>query len=298
MSNEQKKSALKPSVFDPSRLAPFMGPAIVEVYVSFIESIESLAESITKGLSENDNEGLVFCIHRLKGSSGNVGANQLLELATKLEASARSSNHKEISDRLLLLLKTIKETKFVIITYLDQLPETQKSAKPQQKLNEESVVYAVDDDHSAASYLKILVNEIGYPCVTTSDPLKFWDNFPKNCKVVLLDRMMPNLDGLSLLRQIREKYPTQDLPVIMNAELQTIQSMIVTYNHEINNPLTVAFAMLEKLERGNLDEVGVGKMRHHLERIKAIVAKIKGIGKTEKIETQEYAEGKKFYKVS
>ncbi len=60
------------------------------------------------------------------------------------------------------------------------------------------------------------------------------------------------------------------------SELEAIHAMIVTYNHEINNPLTVALANLEMMSRSP-DPVHAERVRGALMRIAAITRQISQI---------------------
>jgi DNA-binding response OmpR family regulator len=78
---------------------------------------------------------------------------------------------------------------------------------------------------------------------------------------------------------------------IKKKELETLNSMITTYNHEINNPLTIALLNLRK-DFSKLDQKSVYRSIEALMRIANIVKKIDGLtGGT--VETTEYAENSK-----
>lgn len=146
--------------------------------------------------------------------------------------------------------------------------------------------------------------------------------------VVLLDVVMPEEHGLSVLRRIRERYDAMSLPVLMvtalegthdfvaclkagaddyltkpvnaeiadakistylrlgelhrahvqRAEQEVLKAMIITYNHEINSPLTVAAATLSMLKAGAMStEAGLERLEKSVARITAIVQKIRSL---------------------
>lgn len=58
-------------------------------------------------------------------------------------------------------------------------------------------------------------------------------------------------------------------------ELAALNAMITTYNHEINNPLTIAFGMMEKLGRDEgTDQATLEKLKKSIDRVSEIVKKI------------------------
>lgn len=68
--------------------------------------------------------------------------------------------------------------------------------------------------------------------------------------------------------------------ILRKTELETLHSMIVTYNHEINNPLTVAIGNLrEDIEK--MDNDKLGKVRAALNRIAGIMQSIHHIIESE-----------------
>lgn len=66
---------------------------------------------------------------------------------------------------------------------------------------------------------------------------------------------------------------------VKRKQLETVTAMIVTYNHEINNPLMVAYSALAKLKNG--DQSALNKMQKTLDRIRDLVKKIDTLAKKE-----------------
>lgn len=162
--------------------------------------------------------------------------------------------------------------------------------------------------------------------------------------VLLLDVMMPKIPGNQVLQNVREKYSSIQLPVIMITsksdssdivksfhlgandhitkpvdfeialmriythikivdlsqemsrlkELETVSAMIITYNHEINNPLAVAIASTAALAKKFTDEKGFRRIEEALWRVADIVKKIQGIPTqqaNEALQYDQYTEG-------
>lgn len=80
------------------------------------------------------------------------------------------------------------------------------------------------------------------------------------------------------------------------SELEAINTMIATYNHEINNPLTVAFGFLWKIKKDNRPEY-ILQVEESLNRIVQIVKKIDKLTVTSNREKDIYAQNEKIYKV-
>lgn len=81
------------------------------------------------------------------------------------------------------------------------------------------------------------------------------------------------------------------------AEVETINSLIITYNHEINNPLAVAIGLLPLLktdDESNKDKIA--KIHTALRRISDIVVKIKELPQNP-IEKENYTAKSKMFKL-
>jgi len=82
---------------------------------------------------------------------------------------------------------------------------------------------------------------------------------------------------------------------IEKKEIETLKTMIATFNHEINNPLTVAFGFLWKLKKEIKPEY-IQNVEDSLNRVVGIVKKIELLtsGKREK---DDYAQEEKIFKI-
>ncbi len=81
-------------------------------------------------------------------------------------------------------------------------------------------------------------------------------------------------------------------------EIAALNAMITTYNHEINNPLTIAFGMMDKMKRDESYSPEVfEKMKKALVRVKDIVQKIRSVTEENHISFDEYIKDSKMVKL-
>ena len=76
----------------------------------------------------------------------------------------------------------------------------------------------VDDDEMVRAITQEALESCGYVLETAADGLVAWeriDSDPSRFDLMLLDKQMPRLDGLSLLKRMKSDGRFQDLPVIM-----------------------------------------------------------------------------------
>lgn len=78
------------------------------------------------------------------------------------------------------------------------------------------MIYLVEDDDNIRKLVSYALCKEGFNIKEFSSPLEFWDEIEDNApKLILLDIMLPDEDGLSVLKKLREKSKTRDIPVIM-----------------------------------------------------------------------------------
>jgi len=156
--------------------------------------------------------------------------------------------------------------------------------------------------------------------------------------IILLDVIMPKVNGNELLKIIRSKWSQIELPVIMITskseaedvieslklgandyiqkpvefdvalrrieshltivemskrmnqlkEIDAIHSVIATYNHELNNPLTIAIGHLDFFKEKYKEEPDIQTIETALWRIAEIVKKTKSILTNKNFEFEEY----------
>ncbi|MBX3184382.1 MAG: response regulator [Polyangiaceae bacterium] len=75
-------------------------------------------------------------------------------------------------------------------------------------------ILIVDDDRSICEYMQTLLEKEGFSVKTCSDPTLVEDEVRQGeYHVIILDLMMPKLDGIEVLRRIRES--DKDIAVVM-----------------------------------------------------------------------------------
>lgn len=77
-------------------------------------------------------------------------------------------------------------------------------------------VLAIDDDHTVLYTLKKGLEALGHEVMTAENAKSgFRQAFWKNVDVILLDIVMPDADGLDLLKKLKKNARTSSIPVVM-----------------------------------------------------------------------------------
>ncbi len=143
-------------------------------------------------------------MHTLKSLSQNIGSQELYMLAYKLEEKRTQKETKKITS----VIKNICEE----INTLIDLQATEKIYTKKLK-DAKANILVVDDDQSCIDIVQNVLYEYNF---TATNDATAGLKLAKNGKfdLILLDIMMPIVDGYKLCLQLKEENKTKDIPVI------------------------------------------------------------------------------------
>ena len=120
-----KEQILNHDVLD--ALSEFIGSDPFGNYlVEFVDNTVKNIERIGMAVASNDDERVRHLAHKLKGSSGNIGALKLAWNCVQLEATTVEENSQELMhQRYDELQSTFKDTRFAIESYIKKLSVSQ-----------------------------------------------------------------------------------------------------------------------------------------------------------------------------
>ena len=92
---------------------------------------------------------------------------------------------------------------------------------------ESSLILVVDDNEMNRDMLSRRLKRLGYSTVLANDGEKALEAIVENkFDLVLLDIMMPNLNGYDTLERIKSNHLTQHIPVIMISAVDDLESVV------------------------------------------------------------------------
>ncbi len=109
-------------------------------------------------------------------------------------------------------------------------------------------VLLIDDN---PKYLKDALPHYGYDIMTATDgvqALKILENNP-NFDIILLDVMMPNMNGWDTLKEIRKSLETRDVPVIMITAVNEDEKMVSGLKNGADDYIIKPFTLPNLLAR-------------------------------------------------
>ncbi len=112
------------------------------------------------------------------------------------------------------------------------------------------MIYFIEDDPNIRELVVYSLNSQGHEAVGFEKPSDFWKTLDEKLpKLILLDVMLPEEDGLSILKKIRKSPLTSHIPVIMitakGSEIDKIKAFDMGADDYVSKP----FGIMELIAR-------------------------------------------------
>ena len=112
------------------------------------------------------------------------------------------------------------------------------------------MIYLLEDDDSIRDFVIYTLNSQGMEARGFGLPSEFWRSMAEHTPdLVLLDIMLPEEDGISVLKKLRSSARTSKLPVIMLTAKGTEYDKVLGLDAGADDYLTKPFGMMELLSR-------------------------------------------------
>lgn len=261
-------------------LHQILGPSLHQTVEQFLEDTSHSLTRMEQALADADRETLRACAHSIKGSSANLGASGLSELAKTVEAQSREGPMDAIVPLLPQLRRVLDATVRMMECEMDDgsvlaMPDVDTTAR----------ILVVDDDRSTRSTLRFLLQRQGFQVEEAGNGEDAIDRVQATLPdMVLMDAMMPVMDGFTacaaIQRMVRAQTPEQTIPVLMVTALDDDHSVEQAFAAGASDfiPKPIHYAvLLQRLRR--LVEANraaqqirqrdneLEKYRHHLEEL-------------------------------
>ena len=112
------------------------------------------------------------------------------------------------------------------------------------------LIYLLEDDDSIRKLVIYALNSQGYEAKGFERPAEFWKAMGQaQPDLVLLDIMLPEEDGLTILQKLRAAAGTKKLPVIMLTAKNTEYDRVVGLDSGVDDFISKPFGMMELVAR-------------------------------------------------
>ena len=111
-------------------------------------------------------------------------------------------------------------------------------------------ILVIDDDESINELIKVNLELAYYTVISALDGNKGYALAKQELPdLIILDVMMPEVDGYTVAKRIRENESTKDIPIIMLTALNMLQNKVQGFNIGVDDYLVKPFEMEELLVR-------------------------------------------------
>ena len=112
------------------------------------------------------------------------------------------------------------------------------------------MIYLLEDDDSIRKLVLYGLDSQGFQAKGFALPSEFWRAMDAEMpELVLLDIMLPEGDGLSILRKLRARPATKRLPIIMLTAKNSEYDRVIGLDHGADDFVSKPFSMLELIAR-------------------------------------------------
>lgn len=112
------------------------------------------------------------------------------------------------------------------------------------------MIYLLEDDSGIRNFVTYALNNSGLETESFEIPSEFWQAVNKKIpELILLDIMLPEEDGLSILKKIRSDNKTKRLPVIMLTAKDTEYDKVQGLDSGADDYVSKPFGIMELLSR-------------------------------------------------
>ena len=112
------------------------------------------------------------------------------------------------------------------------------------------MVYIVEDDDNIRQLVEYTLNTTGITAKGFSAPSLFWEALNKETPdLIMLDIMLPEEDGLSILEKLRNDKKFSDLPIILLTAKGSEYDKVIGFEKGADDYIPKPFGMMELLAR-------------------------------------------------
>ncbi|MBD8973933.1 MAG: DNA-binding response regulator [Clostridiales bacterium] len=112
------------------------------------------------------------------------------------------------------------------------------------------MIYMLEDDTSIQNFVLYTLKNTGFEAEGFERPSDFWKRMEEQIPdLLLLDIMLPEEDGMEILKKIRENRKTKNLPVIMLTAKGTEYDKVLGLDTGADDYVAKPFSMMELMSR-------------------------------------------------
>ena len=112
------------------------------------------------------------------------------------------------------------------------------------------MIFCVEDDKDIQGLVLYTLNTAGYEAEGLTDGRELWEALEREKpQLIMLDIMLPGEDGISILKKLRSRPETQEIPVIIATAKGTEYDKVMGLDLGADDYLTKPYGMMEMISR-------------------------------------------------
>ncbi|TNE76078.1 MAG: EAL domain-containing protein, partial [Gammaproteobacteria bacterium] len=267
ITEEAWSDSIEGAGFDPlvvQGLKESVGEVLVSMIDAFLEDTPVYLQSLQHAILDGDAKKVRELAHTVKGSASNFGAKRVADIAKTLEEKGATDEldgsenlHKQLKEAYAVLSKGLQD-------YIVANDTTQRGQ------GDHYHILVVDDDRSMRLALKNVFKTEDYVIEEANNGLQAVSLCQRNMPdLVLMDAMMPEVDGFTACERIRQLPNGADTPVLMVTALEDENSIVKAFASGATDyiPKPIHFSVLKqrvaRLIQANKVEKHVKQLAYH-----------------------------------
>ncbi len=136
------------------------------------------------------------------------------------------------------------------------------------------MIFCVEDDGNIRKLVVYTLESTGFSATGFEDGKSFFEAIEKEIpELVILDIMLPGMDGMEILKRLKQSEKTKDIPVVMATAKGAEYDKVLGLDAGADDYVTKPFGMLELVARVK----AVLRRTQKTENVKKSIIEIKGI---------------------
>ena len=112
------------------------------------------------------------------------------------------------------------------------------------------MIYCLEDDDSSRELMMYTLESSGFHTNGYAKAQDFWNGMKKECPdLIILDIMLPDEDGISVLKKLRANILTADIPIIMSTAKGSEYDKVIGLDLGADDYLVKPFGMMDLVSR-------------------------------------------------
>jgi putative two-component system response regulator len=199
---------------------------VAQLIDSLMSESSGQMEAVRAAARSGDREALYRAAHSLQGSVAIVGADSVARACSELVKTARTGSFEHVTPIVKQVEAGIEAIRKALVGWTDGVPASDVSSNTATRPSQPTYigrkrVLVIDDDNGIRRITQMLVEGLGHEVEAARDGIEGLAKLQLGVDLVLLDVVMPGLDGFDVCRRIRQDPMGKDVPVIMVTSLET-----------------------------------------------------------------------------